>query len=158
MTCMIYKWLFRIIPLKTWQVFLIKSHFRDCPVCGQKVEQIDGIRAAFFSARNFRLQPDLWPAIKKEVEQPADALKKNLIQMKRFPILRWQWIATSLVVIGMAVLIPGLLSRKSVETRKSVIAENIVVKSIKFNNRPAKTYFYQTGNSKRLIIWVQKSN
>jgi hypothetical protein len=63
-----------------------------------------------------------------------------------------------LVLIGMTILIPRLLFKENMEIRKSDTAENIIVKSVKFNNRPAKTYFFQTSNPKRLIIWVQKNN
>lgn len=158
MKCKLYGWLFRIFPLKRWQAFLIKFHFNQCPDCGEKIEINKNIEPIFFSARDFQQQSDLWPEIKTKIEQPPVALKQRIFPSKHSPILRWQWITATLVLIGMAVLIPNLILRKREENPKRTVAGNIIVKSIKSNNRPAKTYFFQTGNPKRLIIWVQKTN
>lgn len=158
MKCKIYGWLFRFIPLKRWQAFLIKFHFNRCPDCGAKIEIDKNIESVFFSARDFQQQSDLWPEVKRKIQHPTREQKPVRSGPKRFPALRWQWVSAALVLIGITILIPRLLVKKSMEIRKIDTAENIIVKSVKFNNRPAKTYFFQTSNPKRLIIWVQKNN
>jgi len=158
MKCMIYSWLFRILPLKRWQAFLVKFHFNRCPDCGEKIETNKNIKSIFFSDRDFHHQSDLWPEIKRKIDQPSAAPKQSISLLKHFPVLQWQWITATLVLIGMAILIPNLILKKREESLKGTVAKNIIVKSIKFNNRPAKTYFFQTSNPKRLIIWVQKTN
>jgi len=158
MKCKIYGWLFRFFPLKKWQAFLIKSHFNQCPDCRKKIETDKNIESVFFSARNFQQQSDLWPEVKREIQHSTREQKPVRSGPKRFPALRWQWVSAALVLIGMTILIPRLLVKENMEIRKSDMAENIIVKSVKFNNRPAKTYFFQTSNPKRLIIWVQKNN
>ena len=157
MKCKVYSWLFRIFPLKGWQAFLLKFHFNQCPDCGEKIETNKNIKPIFFSALDFQHQSDLWPEIKKEIEQAPAEPKKRIFPSKHFPVLQWQWITAALVLIGMAILIPNLILKKGEESLKGTVAENIIVKSIKFNNQPAKTYFFQTRNPKRLIIWVQKT-
>ena len=158
MKCKIYSWLFRFFPLKRWQAFLIKCHFNQCPDCREKIETDKNIESVFFSARDFQQQSDLWPEVKREIQHSTREQKPVRSVPKRFPTLRWQWISAALVLIGMTILIPQLLFKGNIEIRKSDTAENIIVKSVKFNNRPAKTYFFQTSNPKRLIIWVQKNN
>ncbi len=158
MKCKIYGWLFRFFPLKRWQIFLIKSHFNQCPDCRAKIETNENIESVFFSARDFQQQSGLWPEVKREIQHSTMEQKPVRSGPKRFPALRWQWVSAALVLIGMTILIPRLLFKGNMEIRKSDTAENIIVKSVKFNNRPAKTYFFQTSNPKRLIIWVQKNN
>lgn len=158
MKCKVYGWLFRFFPLKRWQAFLIKCHFSQCPDCRKKIETDKNIESVFFSARDFQQQSDLWPEVKRKIQHSTRERNRLQSGPKRFLALRWQWVSAALVLIGMTILIPRLLFKENMEIRKSDTAENIIVKSVKFNNRPAKTYFFQTSNPKRLIIWVQKNN
>lgn len=158
MKCKVYGWLFRFFPLKRWQAFLIKCHFNQCPDCGEKIETDKNIESVFFSARDFQQQFDLWPEVKIEIQHSTREGKPVQSGPKRFLALRWQWVSAALILIGMTILIPRLLVKEKMEIRKSDKVENIIVKSIKFNNRPAKAYFFQSKNPNRLIIWVQKTN
>jgi len=159
MTCKIYKLLFWLLPLKRWQAFLIHYHFYKCYSCREESGIDDHFNQIPIFPSDCQNHPSLWPQIKKKIalEKEKKNRKKSFIF---FP--KWQWTLLVIGLICIFLLLPYLSKKNSnfkfTENIESIQrGSKIILKSVKMENQPAKTYFFQSNHPDRLIVWVQKS-
>lgn len=159
MSCKIYKLLFWLIPLKRWQAFIIQYHFYKCNACRKESGVEDNFNQIPISPRNCQNLPSIWPHLKKQILQAEEkkARKKSFI----FPH-KWQWALTVLGLFCLILFLPYLWKKNknfSITHKTASIKKGpqIILKTVKMGNRPAKTYFFQSSHPDRLIVWVQKT-
>jgi len=81
----------------------------------------------------------------------------------------WSWARAAFaatIAIGFAVSLILIIGPATPPSAEGILIkqagtgkgeQNIIIRSIKVNNKPAKIYCYQSKNRDRLIIWTQKS-
>ena len=159
MICKTIKLLFWLLPLKRWQAFLIRFHFHKCPFCREETEINKPLRQVLLSPRDCQDNPSLWPEIKKRIILDQE----NKTGEKRFIFIpRWQWVLPVLGLICLIIFLPYLSQKTDISNipgNKKILksGSKIILKSVKMENLPAKTYFFQSSHPDRLIVWVQKN-
>jgi hypothetical protein len=169
MKCYIYRFLYKIVPVKKWQAFCIHRHFSTCVKCREEFFAADFIGPIGVSPDKVNVPEDVWRNISKRIEKielshyPDRVKNKTKIKkkMKWSPgdIFNWKWAVV--VVVILLLLVPFIPSRKRTENikiEKPVVVENreIIIQSIKIENQPANVVYFQPGSKNRIIVWVKK--
>lgn len=154
-----YKWLFWILPLKRWQAFLIDFHFDKCHSCREESGVDDLFKQTQISPQDCLKLPTVWPGIKNMInrEEQEKRRKKNFILLPR-----WKWALPVFGIICMVLLLPNLLQKKRIPSSSRTTDQKknpmILLKSVKMENQPAKTFFFKSRHPDRLIVWVEKGD
>lgn len=157
MNCKIFKFLYRAVPIKTWRAFSIRRHFSTCPACLEEFSEVDQTRAIGITPANVEVPANLW----ENIEKGIGAISRE--KEKRVPrrVNTWKWAAAGAAAALILLLIPFTILRKGPDLtagEKHILVQNreIIIHSIKIDNRPADTVYFQPGSSDRLIVWVKK--
>jgi hypothetical protein len=152
--------LFWLLPFKKWQAFLIRFHFNKCPTCQEESGIDETLSQVLISPRDCQDLPSLWPEVKKQIilDQENEAGKKRFVF-----IPRWQWVLPVLGLICLIIFLPYLSEKNNISNipgKQKILkrGSKIILKSVKMENLPAKTYFFQSSHPDRLIVWVQKKH
>lgn len=153
--CKVYSILYKWVPVGALRASIIRRHFTTCPHCREDALDEQVAQDILGKNREEEPAPDLWPQIRRQIV--------SLRERGAFPRLpRWGLVTASmaLAVLLLVVVLPlfkGPLPIADDKTADSDFEDLIVVKSVQVDNRPAKTYFFQTQKD-RLIVWAQKNN
>ena len=153
-----------MLPFKVWQAFLIRRHFSLCPACREAFSPVEKIRSIGVTPDNVRVPADLWENIKKRIAPVQDRHWRGAEAVDRRVVRRAS--TRRLAVAGAAAMILLFIISLVVlhkgpdfgSSERSIVVQNrkIIIHSIKVENRPAKTVYFQPGSSNRLIVWAKK--
>ena len=161
--CKLYKFLFRVLPLNTWQVWLMDKHFSICPRCREEVETDERVRQLLVSLEDSDALSSVWPRLQGKIQEeetvkPVSKTKKGLSIFHK-----WQWAAVGVALLLMIILLPFSLNfdKKPIDTSGSgeveeKVDEQVVVESVKIDSHAAKIYFFNSKDPNKLIVWVKK--
>jgi len=158
--CKLCRFLYRLIPGKSFQAFLIKKHISSCSQCQKEIEEANSrIKEISIIPDWVKVEESLWPQIKQKLyTQEGKVLKTK--RKRGFPLLRkWHWAMACLflaVVIGLSLLIhQNFLTKTSIE-ETCFTEENprIKIKYAEIKGNAAKPYIYQTPT--KSFIWFSK--
>ncbi len=161
MRCHIYRFLYKMVPIKKWQAFCNNRHFLACPKCREEFFAADSIGPIGITPDKVEVPPELWWNINKRIEEIQHphhpGLVKNKAKIKKKII--WKWAAATVVIL--LLLVPFIILRKGTDntgSEKLIVVENreIIIQSIKVENQPANVVYFQPGTKNRLIVWVKK--
>ncbi len=160
MRCMIYNLLYRVVPLNQFRSYLLDKHLSLCPGCSSGLAAEAEIEKMIVNPAQVR-SIDLWPEVSENIlslERGKNrGARKAPGTLKR---LRLGWAV--LTVIILVFLIPLLLNR-SPHTESGILGvsskgdQKIVIKSLKIENRPARSFYFQSKDENKLIVWVKKT-
>lgn len=157
MKCEIYKILYKTIPLNILRAYLIKKHFSLCGSCSAELADEKKIKEIMKSPHNTKGM-DLWAGVKKEI---LSLPGKSSLKTRRIPVIAWKWRLglTGAALLIIIILLPFLLHRGSGIDPEStgITSKKIVVKSLRIENRPAKSFYFQSKDRDKIIVWVQKT-
>ena len=83
--CKVVTFLLSIIPFKSWQSFLIRSHIEKCELCMSRVAGRDEVKALIIQKDDVKDFRDLWPAIKSGVVEKKPEMKAEFFS-------HWRWV------------------------------------------------------------------
>lgn len=156
MKCKVYSWIFGFLPVVRWKSALIEKHFQFCEHCRKKLAPDTEIKKTLVRAEDLLKIPDLWPDIWKSIGFPAKKQKSVFKKMRLFLLPGFRWTAIAVAFTGFVLLISILLFKPESSQDRRETSKKIFVKSIKLNDHPAKTFFFQSSEPNRLIIWVKE--
>jgi hypothetical protein len=166
MRCHIYRFLYKIVPVKKWRAFCIHRHFSACPKCREEFFAADSIGPIGITPGKVKVPADVWWNINKRIEEiqhpDHPGLVKNKAKIKKkinWDTFNWKWAVATVVILFLVV--PFIILRKGTDNTRSVkfiVVENreIIIQSIKVENQPANVVYFQPGSKNRLIVWVKK--
>ena len=143
------KFLQRFLPIRRWQVLLLRRHARSCPECRSSLAEVEEARKATLSQRALGPVKDFWPEFVK-------ILKKDLPERESSPGIRrpW-WLAfAGLSAAGLAVAVALLTSPPP--DRVADLLVKVRIQSAKIYDRPAQAIIFQTQDVDRTFIWVEQ--
>ena len=158
MKCKMIHLLYGIFPNNRWKTFLIKIHYSHCEKCQKNFVSDDQIKPLMISFRDISSDPGLWTDIEKAITANSQIRETIKTKYRLFLLPKWQWVAAALTVLLLIILIPPHFQKKRSETIQEASRNQIVLKSIKIGETPARTFFFQSKNPHRLIIWAKKAN
>ena len=158
MKCRIYKCLYKTIPVNMLRSLLIANHFSRCDACSAELADEKKIAPILMGPAETTGDMDLWPGIQREIfslqrnRQPKP--KKNAVRTRK-----WQLGLSGALLLLILVTAPFLLKKNGGTDPETagIINSEIVVKSLRIDKQPARSYFFQSADVNKIIVWVQKT-
>jgi hypothetical protein len=163
--CNLYKFLFRVLPIRNWQVFIMDKHLSVCPHCREEVTADDQLRELLVSPGKAKTLPGIWPYVHKHMEDTGEAQSREPGQRRKWGraiLPGWQWkaAAVGLLLLLFIVFFPFSFEKKpsTSETHQAGIEaeDRVVVKSVKIGNKDAKFYFFASKDPDKVIVWAER--
>jgi hypothetical protein len=101
---------------------------------------------------------DLWPGIQRGIFSLQR--KKQLKAGKTFARAgKWQLGLIGALILLILVMVPALLKETGGTDPETagIINSEIVVKSLRIDKQPVRSYFFQSEDANKIIVWVQKT-
>lgn len=158
LTCKLNQLLYRVIPIKQWQSFLIGTHFTRCAGCREMFEDIvdENISGLVISPQQAETSTSLWPGVREGIQAKQESMIIPIYQ-------RWQrTAAAAAAVIAAAVLVIPFLLQKGTPDDLPVNEINkpthqIAVRSAKLQGQPAHSYIFNSKDPEMTMVWVEKN-
>jgi hypothetical protein len=147
--CRMVDTLFKLMPLKVWQDFLIRYHISNCPGCQGKLANKTEIRAILISESEIPASKDLWPGL-------VTSLNKGLGQDSLSPQRNWRW---GYAAVGMAVIVAAVIW--NLRTPVPIMPEfsgGFQIKSIEVDGRPAQAFLFKSEDPNVFYVWAEKGS
>lgn len=163
--CKLYKFLFRVLPIRTWQVFLMEKHLVVCSHCREDAAADDPVRWMLVSPEKAKTLPGIWPYVHKHMEDTGDSQTREPGQKRKwgpaiFPGWQWKAAAVGLVLLLVIVFFPFSFEKKQSTSKihqAGIEAEDrVVVKSVKIGSKAAKFYFFESKDPNKVIVWAER--
>lgn len=158
--CKFYKFLYRLIPFKSFQSFLIKEHFSRCLLCQEETEIDIQLKEILVIPDKVKAEESLWSEIKPRLYSPGEEDSESKTKIRFFSFRKWKWALTaSFLLLVVIVALTGinyfLLDKPRIEKGLKGQEKRVIVKSATIQGKPAKLYFFQPKNRKMSIIWIR---
>jgi len=163
--CKLYKFLFRVLPIRGWQVFLMDKHLAICPYCREEAAADDQVRALLVSPGKAKTLPGIWPYVHKHMEDTGDSQSRELAPKHKWgPAILpgWQWkaAAVGLLLLLVIVFFPFSFEKKPSKSgslqAETETEDRVVVKSVKVGSKEAKFYFFESKDPDKVIVWAER--
>ncbi len=164
-TCMLYKLLYRLVPLRGLQVRIIRGHFEGCAFCREEYAPEEECKQALFAPSQLEHLDPVYPAAGAPAGEKQDIRVLPGVPVVRFP--RWGLAAASLAVaavIGFSLL---LFQAKDTPVREQVTGPVVnapgsggepretFIHYVKARGGKARTYILKDRNSPRTFVWIE---
>jgi hypothetical protein len=140
--------LFKLLPFRSWQYFLIRRHFLRCERCLANLASIEDARAVTAAKDKLGEVKDFWPGFLGAAETKDKKTKPRFLPA-------WRWavgIAGVLAASAALVLIMTLFPKK--ETPALSVKLRIDYAAI--YGEPAQAFLFQTQDVNSTFVWVEK--
>jgi hypothetical protein len=148
--CKRTKILFKLLPFKSWQYYLLQRHLLKCPDCLGDLAGVEEARSATISQDKIRDVKDFWPQFSASFKK--EERKKKILSR---PAWRWAVGTAGLVALTVAAVFILTLSHK---TEYSDLAVKLRINYIKIYEEPAQAIIFQTQDPNRTFVWVEKQS
>jgi hypothetical protein len=146
--CKFYKLLYWLIPVKSFQSFLIRKHFSGCDRCQREIE-IDNRLKEMVIPDWIRAEKSFWPQIKPRLSIPEEKTHVKENKDGFFSFKKWHWAMAGLAlvcVMGSSVLIYRNFQKKLSVEKAALINEmsRVKINYAEIKGKKAIPYIYQT--------------
>jgi hypothetical protein len=156
--CLLYRFVYWIIPFRGPRAFILKKHFNSCRLCGEDNE-IENVAAEFLSVPGWiKNEPSLWPQIRRRLDPPS---AKKRPGWTWFPSIKgWRW-AMALALFTILIVFSvwnqqSYVRRISLkETAPDGKIPQITIRHAEVNGSKAIPYVYQT--TEVSFIWFSEA-
>ncbi|MBU4203209.1 MAG: hypothetical protein KKD59_04570 [Acidobacteria bacterium] len=158
--CKFYNLLYRLLPVRRIQAWVIDRHFSRCPLCGLNEKEgirLDGlVRRAFAPHKSDSL---LWPGVRSRMDKIRFVGPSHRFPLKSFRFPAWRWAAAGLAllfILGLNQLVfhPPEHSGPAADGQHSRVKINYA----KIKGKNAKTHVYQTSQRSYILFLETDKN
>lgn len=150
--CKFNQFLLSILPFKSWQDFLIRSHTQGCENCMRRMASREEVKALIVQESDVAGFNDLWPAVKSGIEQEEPKTNAGFSLNRR-----WAYAAAGGVVVFLAgFLLISTLTRNGTLLDQEGEAR-FQINSIRVGDEPATPFLYQPKDSGMILVWAEKN-
>jgi len=157
--CRLYKLLYKIFPVKSFQSFLIEKHFSVCSSCQKETEIESYLEDMLADPDWIAKEESMWPQIRKKLYSQRKKSFETEKTLQPFFFKKWKWAAVSLVLVvsvGVVLLVQTNFERKSLEAEALVNeTPRVVIKHAEIEGKKARAYIYQTPEIS--FIWFSEA-
>ncbi len=145
--CNLINLLFRVLPFRAFQGFLIKHHFEKCPNCQNSLVKAEDARLFLEKEEKGREMIKLWPGISEKLCEDNG----EKIRISFFPKWRWAMSAAGLTIF----IFTGFLYLNRPDSLTASEQDQFQINYIKVEEQPAGTYVYEPQDSELIIVWAE---
>lgn len=146
--CRLYKLLYKLFPVKSFQSFLIEKHFSICSSCQKETEIESQLKNVLATPCWIAKEESIWPQIREKLYSQRKKTLKADRAFQPFFLKKWKWAAVGLVLvvsIGVVLLVHTNLKRESAGAEALLEdTPRIVIKHAEIEGKKARAYIYQT--------------
>jgi len=140
--------LFRLLPFRSWQYFLLRRHFLRCEECLANLAGIEDARAVTTAIDKLGDVRDFWPGFLGAAEEQEKKTKSPFR-----PVWRWAVGTAGLLAVSAALVLIMILSPKK-ET--SGLTVKLRIDYAEVYGEPAQAFIFQTQDANSTFVWVEK--
>ncbi len=150
MKCLFYTIVYILVPLNLLRARLIDRHFSACPHCSKQLIDDVNLRRLVEESGPTGDDVDVWLKVR------AGIIGKTT--SKRVSGFRLATIGMAAALVLAVLFVP--FHKTSVDETAAINqdtkqSDQIIIKSVEVNSRPAKTFYFKSQDNNRLIVWVQ---
>ena len=142
------QFLFRLLPFKSWQYLLVRSHFLRCERCLANLADLEDARAATIPKDDLGEVKDFWPGFLGAAE-----IKQKKLKPRFRPAWRWA-VGTAGVLAASAALVVIMILSPKKETPD--LAVKLRIDYAEIYGEPAQAILFQTQDANSTFVWVEK--
>lgn len=148
--CKRIKALIKLIPIRSLQYSLLQSHLLKCDVCQKDLATIDEARSATVQKDRIGSEKDFWPQLVRDLKKEK---QKKVISLHT----GWRW---ALGIAGAVALTFALIfvMTKSPQQENPYTSVKLIIDYVKIYDEPAQGIIFQTQDSNRTFVWVEKQS
>lgn len=164
--------LYKLTPVNAWKSAIIRGHFGSCPDCRALYEPSPELTHIGITADQVQVIPGMWDRIHRHISAEQSPvfhprylwyrLHPRYLWYRLFPRPSLRLVTAAAAMVLFLLLIPLTIpwrnkSPKPGNNRASIALENrdIVIHSLKVENRPAQAVVFQSDRQDRVIVWVK---
>jgi len=160
--CRLYKLLYKLFPVKSFQSFLIEKHFSICSSCQKETEIESNLKDMLAVPSWIAEDESIWPQIREKLYSQRKKSIKAEKTLKPFFFTRWKWVAVGLVLVvavGVVLMVHTNIQRKSAEV-EALMRETprVLIKHAEIEGKKARAYIYQTPEISFIWFTEAKNN
>jgi hypothetical protein len=140
--------LFKLLPFRSWQYFLIRRHFLRCERCLANLADLEEARAATVAKDKLGEVMDIWPGFFGAAET-----KEKKTKPRFRPAWRWA-VGTAGVLAASAALM--LIMTLSPKKETPGLAVKLRIDYAEIYGELAQTFVFQTQDADSTFVWVEK--
>ena len=150
MKCLLYNIIYILIPLNAVRARVIDRHLAACPHCSKQLLDDAKLHHVLDTPTSSHDHSDLWFKVRAGIAGQS--------RTRRISGFRLATIGMATALVLAVLFVPfhktpmGDNGAVEQETKES---DQIIIKSVELNERPAKTFYFKSQDSDRLIVWVQ---
>jgi hypothetical protein len=129
---------------------LIDRHLATCPHCSRQLLDDAKLGQTFDSAAPSHHHGDLWFKVRAGIVGTSRARRISGFRLATISMAAAMVLAVLFVPFHKSPVANNVAVEQ--ETKKS---DQIIIKSVELNDRPAKTFYFKSQDNDRLIVWVQ---
>ncbi len=151
MRCLLFKILYTLAPLDFFKARIIGGHFTTCPRCAQRQIGEVSLRNALPTLPNDLDDFDVWLRVRA-------AIVAGRNKGYGFTRLRLATIGAGVLMAVLILFMPFHKARLDGPVQEHQMlkkSDQIIIKSVEVDDRPAKTFYFKSQDDDRLIVWVQ---
>lgn len=147
--CRMVDVLFKLLPSKKWQDFLIRYHILNCSACLGKLADKDEIRSILIAESDIPAVKDMWPGFVSRLNIGINHHERPIRRM-----WNWGYVAAGAIMI----LTAAIWSLRTPPSVSHVLSENFKIKSIEVDGRPAQAFLFKTEDPNTYFVWAEKKS
>jgi len=147
--CKVINFLFKSVPIKRFQDYLVISHIQTCSACQSRLANREEAQSLLIPQAEFQNVKDFWPNVRHAIGEKQSPLKPALVN-------RWRWAFITTLTIcsilaGIWFLFPPTLQKSPEPT------QIFHVNYIEIENKPAQAFYFKTQEENMFFVWAEKS-
>jgi hypothetical protein len=152
--CKILEVLFKVVPLRPWQGFLIRRHMEHCPLCRARLAGREEARRVLFSEDDIQGLGSFWPSVRTRLSRPVSAPRAwgRALRMRLAAAA-----ATTVLAVALGVLFfRGFTVQRAAPPLPA--EEKFEVDYVKVGGEPADSYIVKSREPRMTLVWAGKKS
>ena len=152
--CKILDFLFKAVPLRPWQAFLVRSHMERCPSCQSLLAGREEIRRVLVRTADVQDLGPLWSKVRSGIAAP-DVPHRSPTEGKA---LGSPLFAAAAAIVLAVVLGVWFFRGFTVENAPPIVPaeQKFEVDYVRVDGRPADSYIVRSLEPKMTLVWAGK--
>lgn len=159
--CSFFKFLYWLVPVKSFQSFLIKIHFSGCNRCRKETEIDNQLKEIIAVPEWVKAEEIMWPQVKTKVYTSEKKALKTVKKYKFSLFKKWRW-ATAFIALTILVAISFLIQKglkREVSSEEALLTKSppkVIVKRAELKGKKARPIIYQTSTVSIIFLVEDK--
>ena len=147
--CKVVNFLFKSVPIKIFQDYLVMSHIKTCFACQSRLVNREEAQSLLIPQAELQNGKDFWPNV-------CHAIGEKQSPVKPVFVYRWRW--AFMATLTICSILAGIWFLFTPTLQKSPEPIQMFhVNYIEIENKPAQAFYFKTQEENMFFVWAEKS-